>query len=193
MEASSGEAAADVGAVLLRTTFFTREQDDFGPEREYLRDYADAISTVARFLEASFALAEWDDLGENLDARERLSIARRRADSVEIVSISMNTPFHIVLKFPAKVIEHIAESLLTIGEGICTFPARVGESRAKKKLGKAVADRQRTLVEQGRADGLILGIQIGTPDQRAIKADHMDYIDADATEEPLVELPPQKA
>lgn len=187
MEASG--ATADISAVLLHTTFFADEErpDEFQPAAD-LRDVSDAINTIARFLDASFLLAEWDELSEKgeLTAQQRINIARKGAEGVEIVSVSMGSPLKVVLKIPASVIEHIASSAIRIGAQICEFPSRVGAGRAENKLRKAVAERQTTLVQQGRADAIVLDLLAGTPGHRGVRPAHMDYTDADAEEEPML-------
>src|SRR4051794_32599841 len=113
MEQASAES--DVGAVLLRATFFTDEGEDFRPEHESLYDVAGAIATLARFLDGAFVLAEWDEPpgAPDVTIPMRISAAQSRsASSIEIVSISMNTPLAVILKIPAAVVLKLGVSAL---------------------------------------------------------------------------------
>jgi hypothetical protein len=188
----ASRAPSDVGAVLLRTTFFTDDSDDFAPERQSMHQAAEAVAQVARFLDAAFLLAEWDEWGERGDvsAFERMSRAQDHASSsIEIVSISMNTPLDVVLKIPATVIVKLGEGVLVLAEKVCTFGPRVSAGREEERMRKALARQQRKLIEEGRADALVLQVLGGGAPTYGVRPTRMDFIDAEASEDvELVEL-----
>jgi hypothetical protein len=194
------DATAESGAALLRVTFFSDEAveaDDFGPDRRDLHDFAEAVDQVAGFLEGAFLLAEWDELTDRgITPAQRASIAREHAArSIEIVSISMNTPFGIVVKIPAAVIGKLAGTAIDLAERICVFRPRVRAVKEEEKarqlraqLEQRMIERQKTLIDEGRADAIAL--QILTAGRvPGVRPDRMDFIDADADDEgELVEI-----
>jgi hypothetical protein len=155
---ASEASTAGLGDVLLRTIYFPEgeEADNFAPAKVGLLDVAEAVAQVAKFLQGAFVLAEWDDLPFHGHPATRWQIAESRASSMEIVSISMESPLAVVLKLPATVIAKIADSAVDLAERICTFPPRVSAARHKAFMEKALYQRQRALIEEGRADGVAL-------------------------------------
>jgi hypothetical protein len=182
---------AGAGAVLLTTTFFVPHEEDFGPDRaEDLHDVSAAIDTLARFLETAFLLAEWDEATErNLTPYQRRDRARRAAQQIEIVSISLNTPLKVVLKIPADVLTHIAGSVITLGERICRAPTKVAAGRAEDKLRKALAERAEQLVKEGKLDMAAQELVTGIAGRRSVQPEGFEITDPDAKEAtPFIEV-----
>jgi hypothetical protein len=84
----------------------------------------------------------------------------------------MNTSFQVIVKIPAEVIGHLAESVIKIAERICRFPTNVSAGRAEDKLRKSVAQRQEELVRDGHADTVILDLLARTPGNRGVIPAH---------------------
>jgi hypothetical protein len=89
-------------------------------------------------------------------ARVRSILARFR---YRIASIEMRSPLVVVVEIPVAAYPALIPGLLLLAHRICRFGPRVSASRAKDMRDRALYDRQRKLILEGKADGFAIALK----------------------------------
>ena len=110
--------------------------------------------------------------------------------SYRIVSLEMHSPLVVVLEIPKEAVLFFGFALLALAERVATSQTRVSRKRARDLRDKAVHDRERMLIEEGRLDLAFLQMRRhAKPDVIEIVGGDEDFEDAEPFEMGLLKAP----